>query len=278
VRKWTLIIDVALCHDCNNCFLACKDEYWENDYPPYSVAQPRHGQRWIDIDRKERGQYPVVDVAYLPKPCMHCHDPACVRGANGAVYQRDDGIVLIDPEKAKGQPGITNLCPYGLIWWNEEGQVAQKCTLCAHLLDGGWGQPRCVQACPTGAMRIVCVDEAEMQQLAQDEKLETYLPEYETRPRTRYKNLYRFTRCFVGGSVALKDVDECAQGAQITLRVSASGKTIGHAVTNNYGDFRIDDLEPNSGEYILEVEYPEYPKKEIRVDLKDSVNVGVLLL
>ena len=24
---WGLIIDVARCHDCNNCFLACKDEF-----------------------------------------------------------------------------------------------------------------------------------------------------------------------------------------------------------------------------------------------------------
>jgi hypothetical protein len=49
-------------------------------------------------------------------------------------------------------------------------------------------------------------------------------------------------------------------------------------VTNNYGDFRIDNLAPNSGEYILEVEYPNYPKKEIRVELKDSINLGVFLL
>ena len=55
VKKWNLIIDVAKCHDCNNCFLACKDEFFENDFAPFSLAQPRHGQRWMNIMRKERG-------------------------------------------------------------------------------------------------------------------------------------------------------------------------------------------------------------------------------
>jgi len=124
MRRWNLIIDVATCHDCNNCFLACKDEYFENDFPPYSVAQPRHGHRWIDIMHKERGQYPKVEVSYLPVPCMHCDDAPCVeKSKNGAVYKRDDGIVLIDPEKAKGQRDILGTCPYGTIWWNEERSV-----------------------------------------------------------------------------------------------------------------------------------------------------------
>ena len=38
---WGLIIDVARCHDCNNCFLACKDEFIDNDFPGYSQAQPK---------------------------------------------------------------------------------------------------------------------------------------------------------------------------------------------------------------------------------------------
>ncbi len=30
--------------------------------------------------------------------------------------------------------------------------IAQKCTWCAHLLDKDWKEPRCVDACPTGAL------------------------------------------------------------------------------------------------------------------------------
>jgi len=56
MKSWHLIIDVARCHDCNDCFLADKDEFVDNEFPPYSAAQPWHGHRWMNIKRKERGQ------------------------------------------------------------------------------------------------------------------------------------------------------------------------------------------------------------------------------
>src|SRR4030067_568859 len=104
MKKWNLIIDVAKCHDCNNCFISCKDEFIGNDWKPYSTSQPWHGHRWMNIMRKEKGQYPKVEVAYLPTPCMQCDDPKCMKAAkNGAIQKRDDGIVIIAPEKAQGQ-------------------------------------------------------------------------------------------------------------------------------------------------------------------------------
>ena len=97
MKKWNLIIDVAECEDCNNCFLACKDEHVDNAWPGYAESQPRHGHRWMNILRKERGQFPLVDVAYQPTPCMHCDNAPCIAEAkDGAVYKRDDGIVIID--------------------------------------------------------------------------------------------------------------------------------------------------------------------------------------
>jgi len=278
MKKWNLIIDVAKCHDCNNCFLSCKDEYFENDFPPYSVAQPKFGQRWMNIMRKERGEYPKVDVAYLPIPCMHCDDAPCIKKSKkGTVTKRKDGIVLIDSGKAKGQKDILDTCPYGAIWWNDEKQVPQKCTFCAHLLEDGWKEPRCVQSCPTGALRVVYSEDSEMEKLKKSEDLEVYQPQYKTKPRVYYKNLYRYTRCFVAGSVALQDMDECAEGAKITLRKGAK-KVVDKTVTNNYGDFKIDNLEEKSGKYILEVDYKGYEKKTVEVDVKRSVNLGTIFL
>ena len=54
MKKWNLIIDLARCHDCNNCFLSCKDEHVGNDFPPFSVGQPWHGQRWMNVLRQGR--------------------------------------------------------------------------------------------------------------------------------------------------------------------------------------------------------------------------------
>jgi len=278
MNKWNLIVDIAKCHDCNNCFLACKDEYFENDFPPYSSAQPRMGQRWIDILRKERGQFPRVDVSYLPLLCMHCDDADCIKAAEGgAVYKRDDGIVIIDPLKAKGKKAIVESCPHGVIWWNDELDLPQKCTFCAHLLDEGWDKPRCVQACPTGALEFVHIEDLEMQRMIESDKLDTLHPEYGLEPRVYYKNLYRYTRSFITGSVALKDVDECAEGAKVFLK-NGSGKVIETTVTNNFGDFKIDNLEVNKSKYSLGVEYPGYQKHEISIALEDSIDVGTIFL
>ena len=278
MKKWNLIIDVAKCHDCNNCFLSCKDEYVNNDFPPYSVAQPWHGHRWMNIMRKERGQYPKVDVSYLPVPCMHCDDAPCIKKAKGgAVSKRKDGIVLIDPEKAKGQMDLVDSCPYGAIWWNADKAVPQKCTFCVHLLEEGWDKPRCVQVCPTEAMEVAYEEDAAMQKRVKSENLEGYKPDLKTKSRVYYKNLYRYTHCFIAGSLALQDKDECAEGARVTLSKGPK-KAIATVETNNYGDFKIDNLAEKSGKYSLEINYPGYKKQKLSVDLKTSINLGTILL
>ena len=44
-----------------------------------------------------------MDVAYHTM-CQHCDDAPCIKSAkNDAVTKRDDGIVIIDPEKSKGK-------------------------------------------------------------------------------------------------------------------------------------------------------------------------------
>ena len=67
----------------------------------------------------------MIDVAYVPTMCNHCDNAPCVAKGGGAVTKRDDGIVIIDPVKAKGRKDLVETCPYGHIWWNEELQVPQ---------------------------------------------------------------------------------------------------------------------------------------------------------
>ena len=228
------------CEDCNSCFLACKDEHVDNDFPPRSSSQPRHGHRWINIMRKERGQFPLIDVAYLPRPCMHCDDAPCIKNAaDNAVYKSDDGIVVIDPIKSKGQQNLVKSCPYGAIWWNAEKEIPQKCVFCAHLLDDGWQKSRCVQACPTGALRMLHVEDSEMEGIVQDEKLEILHPEYQPRPRVCYKNLYRYTKCFIAGSVAQAHdgIEDCVNGETVILY--QDGKKLQETKTDCFGDLNL---------------------------------------
>ena len=51
-----LLIDVTRCSGCHNCFLACRDEHYGNDYPGYSAAQPLNGQFWMQVNEIERGK------------------------------------------------------------------------------------------------------------------------------------------------------------------------------------------------------------------------------
>jgi Fe-S-cluster-containing dehydrogenase component len=276
MKKWNLVIDVALCNDCNCCFMADKDEYTGNDWPPFSKAQPWEGQRWISIERRERGQFPQIEVAYLPTLGMHGDEAPCVTEAPaGAVYKRPDGIVIIDPEKAEGHPEIVATCPYGAIFWNEAAKVAQKCTGCAHLIDEGWTQTRCTQVCPTGAMQLVLAESEEMTKRVAEEGLEAYRPELGTAPRVYYKNLHRWTKAFLAGSVVFEDDGECAEGVAIILK--SHGKNVGEATTNNFGDFKIDRLE--SGEYSLSLVASGYRPVELAVMVeKNSTTLAPVFL
>ncbi len=278
MKQWHLIIDVEKCVDCNNCFLACKDEHVDNDWPGYTRPQPRHGQRWINIMRTERGQYPLIDVAYRPTTCMHCRQAPCIKAAGGSITKRPDGVVIIDPDKAQGRPELVKACPYQAIWWNEEQAVPQKCTFCAHLLDQGWKKPRCAQACPTGALRVEYVEDADMSRICQAENLEVLQPEYNTQPRVYYKNLYRFNKCFIAGSVAVNNsgVIDCAEGVRISL--FADGNKISEVVSDNFGDFKIDNLPVNSGLYSLELEMSGFNKITVTVELTASQNIGTVYL
>ena len=116
-----------------------------------------------------------------------------------------------------------------------------------------------------------------MQKAIKSESLEVYMPHYNTVPRVYYQNLYRYTKCFIAGSVAFKDSDECAEGATVTLS-KGSKKATAEVLTNNYGDFKIDDLEKESGFYRLVIAYPDYQNKELNVELTTSINLGTIFL
>jgi Fe-S-cluster-containing dehydrogenase component len=275
MKKWNMIIDVAECTNCNLCTLATMDEYVDNEWPGYSAPMPKHGHRWIDILQKERGQVSMVDVAYVPTMCNHCDDAPCIKAAKGgAIRKRKDGIVLIDPKKAKGQKQLVDACPYGQIWWNEELELPQAWTFDAHLLDQGWQQTRGQQSCPTGAMRAIQIEDADMAAMAREQNLEIMKPELGTNPRVYYRNLWRYTTCFIGGTVSAeaRGAVDCVEGAKV--RLLRNSALMGETTTNNYGDFKFDRLDENSGTYTVEVSATGRAKKSVEAKLGTSVNLG----
>ena len=134
--------------------------------------------------------------------------------------------------------------------------------MCAHLLDNGWDMPRCVHSCPTGAIAFHTVEKADMDAIIANEELDQYRPELGTHPNVYYKNLHRFTKCFIAGGV-IKDGD-CLEGAVVELKGGADAEQ----KTNYFGDFKFDGLLP--GTYTISVNGRDVQT----VTIKESLNMG----
>jgi Fe-S-cluster-containing dehydrogenase component len=277
--RYGITVDVTRCTGCYSCFLACKDEFVGNGYPPLSAPQPNEGPSWLRIEELTHGSGSKVKVDYTVVMCQHCAEAPCIRPEFGdAVYRRADGIVIIDPQKARGRKEIVASCPYGVIEWNEAAQLAQKCTLCAHMLDQGEKTTRCVETCPTQALAFGDLDDPQspvsLALAAKAERVESYKPEYGTKPLVKYIGL---PRPFIAGEVLLAGKeDECARGAKVTLQSKADKKIL-VTDTDFLGDFEFKGLVKDA-EYLLRAEYEGYLAKEITVRTDASLNVGEMVL
>jgi len=160
-QKWVMVIDLAKCDGCRDCTRACTTMHF---VPP--------AQEWIKVfevvDNPAAGHY------FLPRPCMQCDNPPCVRGCPvGATFKRTDGIVMMDQERCIGCRNCIAQCPYSArsFNWGEPPPtpaelampysmeynyphrkgVVEKCIFCAHVLRHG-KLPACAQTCTMGAI------------------------------------------------------------------------------------------------------------------------------
>jgi Fe-S-cluster-containing dehydrogenase component len=274
LTRYGMLIDITKCTGCYNCFLACKDEYCGNDFLPYSISQPMTGQFWLRIIEKERGQFPRIKVAYTPQPCMQCDKPACLKAAKDeAIYRRPDGIIIIDPVKAKGQIDIVKACPYQVIFWNQEQEVPQKCTFCAHLIDQGWKEPRCVEACPTGALVFGDLDnpQSDIAKVLASSESTVMHPEDDMHEKVSYIGL---PQKFIAGSVVWGDSGECAEGAEVSLTGSGFKQSL---KANNYGDFEFEGLDSDK-EFVVKISAPGYKSYEATVCTNIDRYIGDIVL
>jgi tetrathionate reductase subunit B len=262
-----MVINLNICNGCYNCQVACKDEHVGNDWTPIAKPQPDTGQFWMKVTDIVQGSVPKVRVRYMHDICQHCDDAPCMKACKaGAIYKREDGIVIIDPEKCTGAKQCIDACPYDVIYFNNDLNISQKCTFCAHLIDKGWKETRCSDACPTGA--ITFGEEADLKDLIA--KAEVLHPEYKTGCRVYYIALTN--KYFIAGAVYDPEADECLEGATVTL-TNAKSKKKQTLKTDGFGDFWFERQEP--GKYSLLIEKTGYlPKKVDSIDADKDLNLG----
>lgn len=145
-----ILIDITRCTGCEECVLACKEEY---DLGPDRL---RPGQQAVDGLSATR----FSTILRLPhdhfvrQQCRHCLEPACVSACLvGAMQKTPEGPVIYDSELCMGCRYCLVACPYGIprYEWDAAAPLVRKCTLChSRIVEGK--EPACVEACPEEAL------------------------------------------------------------------------------------------------------------------------------
>ena len=143
MTQYAIATDLNRCVGCLACSVACK-----------VVNEVPIGNYWNKVLRVGPnpteggcGDYPDVDLYFLPLGCQHCEDPECVKVCpTQASHKTADGTVQIDKSKCIGCQFCAMACPYGVRYLNAEERVVEKCTLCEQQISQG-ELPQCVAQC-----------------------------------------------------------------------------------------------------------------------------------
>ena len=141
-----IVVDVGRCLGCRSCEMACAKAHAGMD----DVAEAIESGAFVTRVRvAEAGGRPV------PVQCRHCENPACVAVCPVDALYRDEegGPVRLDSDKCVGCKACVVACPFGAVEYHEPLESAAKCDLCEGIVGPG-EDPRCVSACPTGALSL----------------------------------------------------------------------------------------------------------------------------
>lgn len=191
------LIDLSKCDGCPHretpaCVTACRVEnahkfpkpdpseirdYWPQDKHE-DWSKKRHLTdrltpfNWLYVQKLEVDHEGRKVKMNVPRRCMHCDNPPCVKVCPFGVAKKDkDGPVHIDPKGCFGGAKCRTVCPWnvpqrqagvGVYTYLDPmpvgGGVMYKCDMCRDRVAAG-GQPACVEACPRGAMTFGPRDE-----------------------------------------------------------------------------------------------------------------------
>jgi len=222
MARWGMVIDLDRCTGCGNCMAACHQENNLAAVGPDETERDR-GFHWLRIIPEYSGEFPDVDVRFLPQPCVHCDDPPCVRVCPvKATYLSDEGIVGQIYARCIGCRYCMAACPYNakvFNWYEPRWPgdlerkanpdvslrpkgVVEKCTFCHHRIQQAREQaraedreiadgevvPACAESCPTQAIAFGDLDhpESKVSRLSRSPRAFRLHDDLGTRPKVFY--------------------------------------------------------------------------------------------
>lgn len=150
--KGLLLADSTRCVGCLRCELACTEF---NDGRAQPTLARIKVQRNLNFGPQGPAGAPMQGAwgngQFIQDVCRQCPHPvpcstACPNDAIKADPQT--GARFVDVSACTGCRLCQRACPWNMIGFDEESQKATKCFLCR-------GQPKCVEACPSGALHYV---------------------------------------------------------------------------------------------------------------------------
>jgi formate dehydrogenase iron-sulfur subunit len=150
-QQYGFEVDLNKCSGCQACVTAC-----------HSLNGLDDGESWRKIGLLYSDDWRSPYQATVTTACHHCVDPGCLTGCPVMAYDKDPvtGIVRHLDDQCIGCQYCVMKCPYEVPQYSATRGIVRKCDMCSSRLEHGEA-PACVQACPTQAIRITLIDQAE---------------------------------------------------------------------------------------------------------------------
>jgi Fe-S-cluster-containing dehydrogenase component len=148
-----VIGDPTSCIGCLRCELACTEFNDGKASPSLSRIKisrnMNFGPKGVFGGRPVQGNW--GNGLIIQDLCLQCPHPVPCANAcpnDAIIVQPPLYARVVNPEKCEGCRMCLHSCPWDMMSFDQEVEKASKCFLCN-------GQPKCVEACPSGALRYI---------------------------------------------------------------------------------------------------------------------------